>query len=79
MAILLSYYYQLKFYDTILEEMAVEDTGPLSFLTSDGRVTLSDTDNAEERIDHDGYVDSNSADEDQETRGEASVQHHCGE
>ena len=29
MAILLSYYYQLKFYDTILEEMAVEDTGPL--------------------------------------------------
>ena len=41
MAILLSYYYQLKFYDTILEEMAVEDTGPLSFLTSDGRVTLS--------------------------------------
>ena len=54
MAILLSYYYQLKFYDTILEEMAVEDTGPLSFLTSDGRVTLSlsDTDNAEERIEY---------------------------
>ena len=41
MAILISYQHQLQFYNTILEKMAVEDTGPLTILTSDGRVTLS--------------------------------------
>ena len=40
MAVLLNYQHQLKFYDTILEKMAVEDTGPLAILTADGRVTL---------------------------------------
>ena len=41
MAVLLNYQHQLKFYDTILEKMAVEDTGPLAILTADGRVSLS--------------------------------------
>ena len=41
MAVLISYQHQLLFYNTILEKMEAEDTGPLAILTSDGRVTLS--------------------------------------
>ena len=41
MAILISYQHQLQFSNTILEKMAVQDTRPLTILTSDGRVTLS--------------------------------------